>query len=67
MGAEVKMVSVVVQAYNSSDTIVYTLESIKAQTYPCIELIISDDLSTDNTLEGESGCAVCYEACDNQE
>lgn len=51
MGAEVKMVSVVVQAYNSSDTIVYTLESIKAQTYPCIELIISDDLSTDNTLE----------------
>lgn len=46
-----KLVSVVVQAYNSADTICDTLESIKAQTYPNIELIISDDKSKDNTVE----------------
>lgn len=46
-----KLVSVVVQAYNSADTICDTLESIKAQTYSNIELIISDDKSGDNTIE----------------
>lgn len=46
-----KLVSVVVQAYNSADTICDTLESIKAQTYSNIELIVSDDKSKDNTVE----------------
>ena len=46
-----KLVSVVVQAYNSEDTICDTVESIKAQTYSNIELIISDDKSKDNTVE----------------
>lgn len=46
-----KLVSVVVQVYNSADTICRTLESIKAQTYKNIELIISDDKSRDNSLE----------------
>lgn len=41
------LVSIVVITYNSSDTIVGTLESIKAQTYKHIELIVSDDCSTD--------------------
>lgn len=46
-----KLVSVVVQAYNSADTICQTLDSIKAQTYKNIELIVSDDKSRDNTID----------------
>ena len=45
------LVSVGVISYNSSDYILDVLESIKAQTYPNIELIISDDKSPDNTVE----------------
>ena len=45
------LVSVPIITYNSSETIIETLESIKAQTYPIIELIISDDCSRDNTVE----------------
>lgn len=45
------LVSVPVITYNSSEYIIEGLESIKAQTYKNIELIISDDCSTDNTVE----------------
>ncbi|MCM1182509.1 MAG: glycosyltransferase [Roseburia sp.] len=45
-----KPVSVIVVAYRSADTIVKTLESIKAQTYENIELIVSDDCSPDDTV-----------------
>lgn len=45
------LISVGVIAYNSSDYILDVLESIKAQTYKNIELIVSDDKSTDNTIE----------------
>lgn len=45
------LVSVPVITYNSSKYVIETLESIKAQTYPKIELIVSDDCSTDNTVE----------------
>lgn len=51
MDTNAKLVSVVVQAYNSADTILRTLESVKAQTYPNIELVITDDKSKDDTLE----------------
>ena len=45
------LVSVPIITYNSSETILETLESIKKQTYQNIELIISDDCSKDNTVE----------------
>ena len=43
-------VTVAVITYNSSRTVLQTLESIKAQTYERIRLIISDDCSTDDTI-----------------
>lgn len=45
------LVSVMVPTYNSADTVLETLDSIKAQTYSNIELIISDDCSKDDTVE----------------
>ena len=44
------LVSVVVLSYNSSLTVNETLNSIKEQTYSNIELIISDDGSSDTTI-----------------
>jgi len=44
------LVSVIVITYNSSQYVIETLESIKTQTYKNIELIISDDCSTDETV-----------------
>lgn len=45
------IVSVIVLTYRSETTIIQTLNSIKNQTYPGIELIITDDLSPDNTVQ----------------
>jgi len=45
------LVSITVITYNSSKYVLETLESAKAQTYQNIELIVSDDYSTDNTVE----------------
>lgn len=45
------LVSVRVITYNSSKTVIETLDSIYNQTYPNIELIISDDCSKDDTVE----------------
>ena len=45
------LVSVVVISFNSSKTIVETLDSIKNQTYKNVELIIADDCSKDKTVE----------------
>jgi glycosyltransferase involved in cell wall biosynthesis len=45
------LVSIIVTTYNAAKFVVETLESAKAQSYQPIELIISDDCSTDNTIE----------------
>lgn len=43
------LVSVIVYTYHSSKTIIETLDSIYHQTYKMLELIVSDDASTDDT------------------
>lgn len=45
------VVSVPIITYNSAKTVLETLESVRVQTYPYIELIIADDSSNDNTVE----------------
>lgn len=45
------LVSVIVITFNSRQYVLKTLESIKAQSYVNIELIISDDGSNDGTVE----------------
>ena len=45
------LVSIIVVTYNSSKFIEETLVSIAAQTWPELELIVTDDCSTDNTVE----------------
>lgn len=49
--SENKLVSVVIVSYNAADTITATLDSIYNQTYPNIELVISDDASKDDTVK----------------
>lgn len=44
-------ISICIVTYKSADTIVDTLDSVYAQTYPNIELVVSDDCSPDNTVE----------------
>ncbi len=45
-----KLVSVVIVSFHAEDSITRTLDSIYNQTYPYIELIVSDDASKDNTV-----------------
>lgn len=45
------LITVIVITYNSSEYVLETLDSVFRQTYQNIQLIISDDCSTDNTIE----------------
>ncbi|WP_010262401.1 glycosyltransferase family 2 protein [Treponema primitia] len=45
------LVSIVIITFNSSEYISETLESVKEQTYQNIELVISDDHSSDDTVD----------------
>lgn len=45
------LVSVIIITYNSARYVIDTLESVKSQTWKHIELIVSDDCSTDETFQ----------------
>ncbi len=45
------IVSIIMPSYNSATTIVSSIESVQQQDYPHWELLITDDGSTDNTVE----------------
>src|SRR5262245_8585133 len=46
-----ELVSVLIATFNSAATLPACLESLRAQTYPRLELIIVDNASTDKTLQ----------------
>ena len=45
------LVSVVMATYNGAEFIRQQMESVLAQSYPVLEVIVVDDCSTDNTIE----------------
>ena len=49
------LVSVVIPAYNSRQTILRALDSVSAQRYPALEVIVVDDASSDGTAELVAG------------
>ncbi len=51
MCKEKDLVSICVITYNSEKTVIETLESIKRLNYNNLELIVSDDYSTDSTID----------------
>ncbi|NJN27815.1 MAG: glycosyltransferase [Cyclobacteriaceae bacterium] len=51
MSSDLPLVSIVAICYNQARFAVETLESIRNQTYPNIQLIVVDDCSTDNSAE----------------
>jgi glycosyltransferase involved in cell wall biosynthesis len=46
-----KLVSVIIPTYNRAQLVVEAIESVKAQSYPEIQIIVVDDGSQDNTAQ----------------
>ncbi len=59
----VALVSVIVITYNSAMTVTETLDSIKNQDYPNIELIVTDDCSKDDTVKVVKDWIDLYGSC----
>jgi glycosyltransferase involved in cell wall biosynthesis len=48
---ETSRVAVVIPAYNAEDTIGETIESVQAQSWTALDIVVVDDGSTDNTTD----------------
>lgn len=59
MSANKPLVSICIPVYNGATTIKHTLYSVAKQSYPNVEIIVSDDCSTDNTPEIVDYCIHC--------
>src|SRR3972149_6550831 len=44
-------ISVIIPMHNSSKYLKYSLESVCNQDYPCYEVLVIDDFSSDNSVE----------------
>ncbi|EGR0582248.1 glycosyltransferase [Vibrio cholerae] len=51
MGDNLPLVSIIMPSYNSSSSILMSIKSVQNQKYSNWELLITDDASTDNTVE----------------
>jgi glycosyltransferase involved in cell wall biosynthesis len=49
MGMEISLVYIMIPTYNQENYLEKTIQSALDQDYPNIEVVVSDDLSTDNT------------------
>jgi len=51
MQTDKPLVSIIIPTYNRANYLEKAIESVLKQTYENIEIIVSDNASTDNTME----------------